>query len=187
MTAAPYPVITLPHTWKPGKPRGYAPLGIVWHSMGEKVIDDDGKVWDAADWLVHIGCSVHATIAPDGTIMLCVRWEDAANHAGGKGKSKFKQWDGLNWPFLGIEFLIAGEHTYLTHRKAIAKPEAFTEAQYQAGAWLGRHLMELFPSIPLEHNVRHSDVSGPDVRTDFKVDPGSGFDWLRFKQMLAHG
>ena len=40
--------------------------------------------------------------------------------------------------------------------------------------------------IPVENVVRHSDVSGDDIRGKGrgKKDPGSGFDWDAFKKAL---
>jgi N-acetyl-anhydromuramyl-L-alanine amidase AmpD len=42
-------------------------------------------------------------------------------------------------------------------------------------------------NIPANAVVRHSDVSGDDVRGKGKgkTDPGSAFDWDRFKQQLV--
>ena len=42
-------------------------------------------------------------------------------------------------------------------------------------------------NIPATAVVRHSDVSGDDVRGKGKgkTDPGSAFDWKKFKQKLT--
>ena len=42
-------------------------------------------------------------------------------------------------------------------------------------------------NIPVENIIRHSDCSGDHVRGEGKgkTDPGSAFDWKRFKQLLV--
>ena len=42
-------------------------------------------------------------------------------------------------------------------------------------------------SISIQNIVRHSDCSGDHVRGKGKgkTDPGSAFDWERFKQLLV--
>lgn len=146
--------------------------GIIIHSMGQ-LIKGYGA---AADFLDEIGLSAHYLIEIDGTVINCVEPTEQAYHA---GASEFAGQSGLNSTFIGIEVLVEGEHDYLSFLKAI-KANAWWDDQYDSLAILSALLCRRF-GIPLDRIVRHSTVSGPEVRDDPKQDPGEGFQWERYK------
>lgn len=159
---------SLPSPHKANWPTTESPDGIIIHSMGEYI--DGEPAWE---FLERIGLSAHYLISPDGSIDCTVSPEREAYHA---GKSEFEGQRNLNSTFLGIELLVEGDHTYSSFLKAIKNPETFTDKQYKSCIWLCKDLMKRF-DIPCDRVVRHSDVSGPDVRDDPKKDPGEGFDF----------
>lgn len=154
------------------KDRPSLPDGIVIHSMGQ-YIEGYGH---ASDFLEELGLSAHYLIEADGTVLECVDPERQAYHA---GKSEFKGETGLNSTFVGIELLVEGEYNYGTFLKAIKDPDSFTLEQADSAAVMCS-LLNKWYDIPTDRIVRHSDVSGSDVRDDPKKDPGSGFDWQHF-------
>ena len=149
--------------------------GIIIHSMGEYI---GGQ--PASDFLESLGLSAHYLINVDGSITKCVEPEKQAYHA---GKSKWKGEEHLNKSFIGIEILVEGDHTYDSFLQAIKNPDTFNSLQYEACLNLCRILMSRF-NIDKENIVRHSDVSGINVRPDPKQDVGSGFEWNKFKLLL---
>jgi N-acetyl-anhydromuramyl-L-alanine amidase AmpD len=157
------------------------PKGIIIHSMAEYLKMDNGPIY-AHDFLKSIGLSVHGFIKPDGTYEKMVETPGKAFHA---GKSIFGKLSGLNSHFLGFELLVPGEYDFGTFSKAIEIPGTYTEEQFKTSIevcqyWIGQY------NIPATAVVRHSDVSGDDVRGkgQGKTDPGSSFDWNRFKKEL---
>lgn len=151
--------------------------GIILHSMGQYI---GGKF--AGQFLQDVGLSAHYLIEHTGKIFECVAPEKQAYHA---GKSEFQGQEHLNTSFIGIELLVEGDHTYETFLEAIKRAESFTEQQYQSTIWLCNRLIDDY-QIPTNRIVRHSDVSGPDVRPDPKKDPGSGFDYHRVISQMHH-
>jgi N-acetyl-anhydromuramoyl-L-alanine amidase len=105
--------------------------------------------------------SAHFLIARDGRLTQFVGCADRAWHA---GESLFEGRPRCNDFSLGIE--LEGTDTL-----------AYTDAQYDVLARLGR---ALFAAYPLRAVRGHSDVSAPR-----KTDPGSAFDWPRFARALA--
>ena len=159
------------------------PKGIIIHSMAEYLKMPEGPM-KAHDFLKSIKLSVHGFIHPDGEYEKMVETPSKAFHA---GKSIHEGLSGLNSHFLGFELLVPGEHDYGTFSKAIETSGTYTEEQFYSAvdvcAWWIKHY-----NIPINNVVRHSDVSGDDVRGKGKgkTDPGSAFDWECFKEALLH-
>ena len=70
--------------------------------------------------------------------------------------------------------------------KAIETPGTYTEEQFKTSVEVCKWWMKEY-NIPANAVVRHSDVSGDDVRGkgQGKTDPGSAFDWDKFKKELS--
>ncbi len=140
------------------------PKTIVVHSMGEFILDPHPI--HATDFLVKLGYSAHALVSPNGDIYVCRDDDQGAYHA-----------RGYNTDSLGIEFLVAGHHGYVTFLEKIKSPFV-TDDQWAAGVeavknWLAAyHIKQL---------VRHSDIS-----PGRKVDPGAGFPWDEFCTQVGY-
>jgi N-acetyl-anhydromuramyl-L-alanine amidase AmpD len=157
------------------------PKGIVIHSMGEYIKAPD-KVYYAKEWLEFLGYSIHGLIKPDGTYDKVLSSKYVADHA---GVSQHRNLVGLNQHYLGLEVLVEGEHNYDTFIEAIKDPNTFKDEQYDLLVDVCKWWMNEF-NIPKTNIVRHSDVSGDNIRgfRKGKVDPGSGFKWEEFKNRL---
>lgn len=182
--------------------RAYPVLGVVVHSMAERVLAD-GIALDAATFLRRSkeiageAYSAHALVAPDGKLIRCVSDALAAFHAGrsvlhgvGTLPDRIEGYPGLNDWTLGVEFLLEGTWAYPEFLKATRGGEAtFTPAQYDAGgallaAWMHRYRLS-WPWV-----APHSFVASDLVRGagKGKVDPGPGFDWARLiARAVKHG
>lgn len=158
------------------------PKGVIVHSMAEYLKMPEGPMY-AKDFLKSIKLSVHGFIKPDGEYDKMVESPGKAFHA---GKSKFQDLSGLNSHFLGFELLVPGEHDFGTFSKAIETPGTYTQEQFDTAVEVCKFWAKEY-GFPLENIVRHSDVSGDDVRGEGKgkTDPGSAFDWEAFKEALA--
>lgn len=156
-------------------------VGIVYHSAGEIILEDDGTPLPAVDFMVKYRFSYHTIIHPKDIVTHTVDWDKRAWHA---GKSKFKEWEDLNDMFLGFCFLIQGTHSYGSYLKAIRDPENFTDFQYQAAQVLTRRAYGIYAKLKFENLTEHSIVSGPQVRPDPKPDPGPGFNLERLKKSI---
>jgi N-acetyl-anhydromuramyl-L-alanine amidase AmpD len=101
-----------------------------------------------------------------------------ASHA---GKSYHKPYNGLNSYYIGVEVLVKGEHNYETFLKAIGTNGTYSEQQFQGCIKQCKLWMKEY-NIPIDRIVRHSDVSGDNIRGKGhgKPDPGAAFDWDRF-------
>lgn len=161
---------------KNSKPRHEPADGIIIHSMAEYI---NGQY--ATEFLDNIGLSAHFFVTPSGAALFEVDHDRIAYHA---GKSKLGEQENLNSTFIGIEILVEGEHSYKSFTEAIKDSDTFTDIQYKKCAHLCRDLMDIYPDITLDRIVRHSDVSGKDVRIDPKVDPGEGFSLSKLKSMI---
>ena len=159
------------------------PKGIIIHSMAEYLKMPEGPM-KAHDFLKSIKLSVHGFIHPDGEYEKMVETPSKAFHA---GKSIHEGLSGLNSHFLGFELLVPGEHDYGTFSKAIETFGTYTEEQFYSAVEVCAWWIEKY-NIPVNNVVRHSDVSGDDVRGKGKgkTDPGSAFDWECFKEALIH-
>jgi len=158
------------------------PKGIIVHSMAEYLKMPEGPM-KAHDFLKSVKLSVHGFIHPDGTYEKMVESPGKAFHA---GKSKWGDLENLNSHFLGFELLVPGEHDFGTFSKAIETEGTYTEEQFKTAVEVTKWWIKEY-NIPLENVVRHSDCSGDDVRGkgQGKTDPGSAFDWERFKKELV--
>jgi N-acetyl-anhydromuramyl-L-alanine amidase AmpD len=158
------------------------PKGVIVHSMSEYLKLDDGPKY-AKDFLESIGLSVHGFIKPDGTYEKMISSPGKAFHA---GKSEWNGLSGLNSHYLGFELLVPGTHDFGTFSKAIETPGTYTEQQMKTAVDVCKYWMEEY-NIPAENIIRHSDCSGDHVRGEGKgkTDPGSAFDWDKFKQLLV--
>lgn len=157
------------------------PKGIIVHSMGEYIKTEKGPV-GAHDFLMDLKLSVHGFIHPNGDYEVMIESPNKAFHA---GKSKWGDLEHLNSHFLGFELLVPGEHDFASFNKAIETPGTYTEEQFKKAVDVCKWWMKEY-DIPLDNVVRHSDCSGDDVRGKGagKTDPGSAFDWDRFKKEL---
>ena len=159
----------------------FSPVGIIVHSMTE-FIDWEGETITARQLLQKLSLSVHALIHPDGTIEEVINSNSKAAHA---GKSLHKGLSGLNSYFLGYEILVPGKNDFGSFSKKIQEPGCYTDEQMVAAVKLTRDWMNEY-GISKKDVVRHSDVSGDDVRGSGKgkTDPGAGFDWDGFLAKL---
>ena len=158
------------------------PKGIVVHSMGEYLFWE-GEWITAHDFLKELKLSVHGFIHPDGEYEKMISSPGRASHA---GKSLHEGLSGLNSHYLGFELLVPGKHDYGSFLKAIETPGVYTEAQFERAVNVCKYWMDKY-NFSASKVVRHSDVSGDDVRGEGKgkVDPGSAFDWKRFQEALV--
>ncbi|MCG6199702.1 1,6-anhydro-N-acetylmuramyl-L-alanine amidase AmpD [Psychromonas antarctica] len=114
--------------------------------------------------LVGLEVSAHCVIRRDGNIEQYVPFEQRAWHA---GVSSFEGIAACNDYSIGIE--LEGTDS-----------SAYTQAQYQALATLTAELQQRYPAITKQRIVGHSDIA-----PGRKSDPGSGFDWCYYLQLLA--
>ena len=138
------------------------PALIVVHAMGEYILDPDPI--HAPDFLEKLGLSAHVLVAPNGDIYSCRDTDEGAWHARGYNKNS-----------LGIEFLVEGEHDYGSFLKAIKNPWVKHE-QLESGVTVVRTWLA---DYDIEKVVRHSDIS-----PGRKVDPGEGFPWPEFNDLI---
>jgi N-acetyl-anhydromuramyl-L-alanine amidase AmpD len=84
-----------------------------------------------------------------------------------------------------MKFLVPGKNDFGSFSKKIEEAGCYTDEQFEAAVKLTKEWMHEF-GIKKEDVVRHSDVSGDDVRGERKgkTDPGSGFDWDGFLAQL---
>ena len=158
------------------------PKGIIVHSMAEYLKMSEGPM-KAHDFLKSVKLSVHGFIHPDGTYEKMVSSPGKAYHA---GKSEWNGLQHLNSHYLGFELLVQGEHDFGTLSKAIETEGTYTEEQFKTSVETVKWWMNEY-DIPADNVVRHSDCSGDDVRGKGKgkTDPGSAFDWERFKKEIS--
>jgi AmpD protein len=113
--------------------------------------------------IADLRVSAHFLIERDGGVTQFVSCLERAWHA---GVSSFNGREGCNDFSLGIE--LEGTDTL-----------AFTDAQYQALIILTRQLQGAWPAITVERICGHSDIA-----PGRKTDPGSAFDWARYRAGL---
>jgi len=107
--------------------------------------------------------SAHCLIRRDGEIVQYVPFHQRAWHA---GVSQYQGRERCNDFSIGIE--LEGTDTL-----------PYTDAQYQQLAALTRTLIEHYPKIA-QHMTGHSDIA-----PERKTDPGSAFDWQRFRALVG--
>lgn len=158
------------------------PKGIILHSMSEYLMWK-GKKLSAAEFLKSIGLSVHGFIHPNGDYEKMVESPSKAFHA---GKSLHEGISGLNSHYLGVELLVPGVNDYGSFSKKIQTPGTYSQAQFDKTVAVFKFWMDKY-NIPASKVVRHSDVSGDDVRGKGKgkTDPGKAFDWKAFQKALV--
>lgn len=158
------------------------PKGIIVHSMAEYLKMPEGPM-KAHDFLKTLKLSVHGFIHPDGTYEKMVSSPGKAYHA---GKSEWNGLQHLNSHYLGFELLVQGEHDFGTFSKAIEEEGTYTEEQFKTSVETVKWWMNEY-DISVDNVVRHSDCSGDHVRGKGKgkTDPGSAFDWERFKKEIS--
>lgn len=110
--------------------------------------------------------SAHCLIRRDGELVQYVPFQRRAWHA---GLSCFEGRERCNDFSVGIELEGTDTGTY-------------TDAQYRVLAEVSRVLMRVYPAITPERITGHSDIA-----PGRKTDPGPGFDWGRFRALLAEG
>ena len=158
------------------------PKGIILHSMSEYLMWE-GKKLPAKDFLKELGLSVHGFIHPDGKYEKMIASPGKAFHA---GKSLHEGISGLNSHYLGVELLVPGINDYSSFTKKIKTSGTYSQAQFDTTLEVFKYWMKQF-NIPASRVVRHSDVSGDNVRGKGKgkTDPGSAFDWNAFQKALS--
>ena len=158
------------------------PKGIILHSMSEYLMWKGKKLY-AKDFLKELGLSVHGFIKPDGVYDKMIETPGKAFHA---GKSLHEGLSGLNSHYLGVELLVPGTNDFASFSKAIETPGTYSQAQFDSAVKVFKFWMDKY-NIPVSKVVRHSDVSGDDVRGkgQGKTDPGSAFNWDAFLAALA--
>jgi AmpD protein len=113
--------------------------------------------------LAGLRVSAHLLIRRNGECIQYVPFHRRAWHA---GVSSFLGRERCNDFSIGIELEGADDSGY-------------TETQYQTLAEVAGALLEAYPDIAVDRIVGHSDIA-----PGRKSDPGPGFDWPRFRQLL---
>jgi AmpD protein len=108
--------------------------------------------------------SAHLVIARDGHCVQYVPFSQRAWHA---GVSSFEGRSNCNDYAVGIELEGVDD-------------QPFTSAQYQTLTAVTRALINRYPKLTTDRIVGHSDIA-----PGRKSDPGTGFDWDKFKHALA--
>ena len=123
------------------------------------------------DWEEHpffeeirdVRVSAHVLIRRSGELLQFVSFSERAWHA---GQSCFLGRANCNDFSIGIELEGTDEQPY-------------TDRQYQVLAGVGSALLGYYPYLDIPRVVGHSDIS-----PGRKTDPGSAFDWPRFRDDL---
>ncbi len=136
------------------------PKEVIIHAMAEYIEagEEDFSAWQL---LNSMGLSVHYLVTPTGVQIQCRDDDKIAWHARGH-----------NINSIGIEVLVAGEHTYETFIERIKTPWVYGE-QYTSLVGLSKR----FEGLSFK---RHSDVS-----PGRKFDPGEGFQWETFLKDIS--
>ena len=108
--------------------------------------------------------SAHALIRRDGQIVQYVPFGARAWHA---GHSQYRGRSACNDFSIGIELEGADDVPY-------------SDPQYEQLALVAKALLATYPILSPTHIVGHSDVA-----PGRKTDPGPGFDWNRFRQLMG--
>lgn len=111
--------------------------------------------------ICELTVSSHLLITREGALIQFVPFNKRAWHA---GVSSFQGRDKCNDYSIGIE--LEGADTI-----------AYTEQQYTTLISVTQSILKAYPLIHSDRIVGHSDIA-----PDRKTDPGSAFDWQRFRQ-----
>lgn len=114
--------------------------------------------------IASLRVSAHVLVRRDGELVQYVDFRQRAWHA---GVSSFGGRPGCNDFSIGIE--LEGTDT-----------DGFEAAQYEALAAVTRALVAMWPAITPDRIVGHSDIA-----PGRKTDPGTGFDWARFRRLIG--
>jgi AmpD protein len=112
----------------------------------------------------HLRVSSHLFIRRQGRVIQFVPFEKRAWHA---GDSSFEGRTNCNDFSIGIE--LEGTDTL-----------PYEKIQYEKLAIITQTLMSTYPGITLPRIVGHSDIA-----PSRKTDPGEGFDWKYFRELLG--
>ncbi len=113
--------------------------------------------------IVTLRVSAHCLIKRTGQVVQFVPFSQRAWHA---GKSSFQGRPTCNDYSIGIELEGSDSIDY-------------TPEQYHSLVALSRHIMRHYPLIRLSRIVGHNDIA-----PGRKSDPGSAFNWPRYRQLL---
>lgn len=116
--------------------------------------------------VAHLQVSSHLLIDREGALTQFVPFTARAWHA---GASCYGGRDNCNDFSVGVELEGADDIPY-------------SEPQYTRLAEVTRVLMSHFPGITRERIVGHSDIA-----PGRKTDPGSAFEWQKYRQKLGEG
>ena len=114
--------------------------------------------------ICQLRVSSHLLVRRDGEIVQYVPFNKAAWHA---GESCFEGRVRCNEFSIGIELEGTDDTPY-------------TEAQYSQLAMVSELLMQTYPRISPQRIAGHSDIA-----PGRKTDPGPGFDWEKYRCLLA--
>lgn len=115
------------------------------------------------DGIKHLTVSAHLLIERTGAAIQFVSFDDRAWHA---GQSQFCGRENCNDFSIGIELEGTDDCVY-------------SDEQYRQLVSISRLLMQTYPALNAERIVGHSDIA-----PGRKTDPGSAFDWQRFRSGL---
>lgn len=155
---------------------------ILTHSIAEKIISQ-GTTYTPSEWLVKKRLNCHGFFNNiNGSYLPWISTSKKAFHA---GISEHQGLTDLNDYALGFEITIAGAYNWATFKRAILKPETFTDALYASMSKIYASIFDQYKLDPRTDLLLHSQVSGADVRPDDpKIDPGEGFDYIRLENMV---
>lgn len=137
------------------------------------------------------GASAHIVIDRDGTVYQCRPFNKTCGHAGGKGKSFWKGFNGLNSCSIGIELANAGDNAALAKKwsklplvKAKHKnggPETEWEAYPQAQLDSCKAVAQILCArYKLDGIVGHDDIAPKR-----KNDPGPAFPMMELQKVCG--
>jgi AmpD protein len=115
--------------------------------------------------ICHLKVSAHVLIRRSGEMIQYVPFHMRAWHA---GESCYEGQNVCNNFSIGIEL----EGT---------DDQAYEDIQYERLAAVCKSLIRTYPEITKERITGHQDIA-----PDRKTDPGSAFDWDRFKRQLSN-
>ena len=115
--------------------------------------------------IADLKVSAHLFIRRCGELVQFVNFDQRAWHA---GQSCFEGRESCNDFSIGIE--LEGTDT-----------DSYEVVQYEQLAMVSRLLLDYYPTMSLSRITGHETIA-----PGRKTDPGPGFDWLYFRQLLAN-